>query len=839
MNSAIYFLETLYREDAPGYLAMWTSRDRRTRWIPARDLAGAAEAAVKLGEKTDTYFGIGLHPGPLGENRRGEAAGVIAVPGLWADIDVKGEAHKGANLPPDGKAAMKIIQSIPLEPTAIVHSGHGLQVWWLFKELWIFDGDEERRRARDLSRRFQATLKAKAKEHGWSVDGTHDLARVLRLPGTYNHKLPRRVEVKVLRTNEDSRYSPEDFEPYLIDMGPGEERPKVNFKANGHDPEGARAVVELIRDRLSGRILRAMEQGPEAYEPRPGGDGSTSGADASVCSALIGAGLTDSQIRQIYRAFPIGTRGKYAERGDEYLARTIGEMRAWLEAHGEGAQTEWEDPVPLPEGLPPVAAFDAEMLPAPLRAWVMDVAERMQIPPDFSAAGAVVVAGSLIGRKVGIYPKCHDDWLVVPNLWGAAVGRPAMLKSPALAEITKPLERLVTEARGAHEEAVAAHTQSVAIAQALQKAAKNDLEKAAKTGDHKKMEEIARRLGENETPEEPKQRRYKTQDPTTEKLCELLIDNPQGLLVYRDELSGWLRSLDKQGRESDRSLYLESWNGTGSYEVDRIGRGSLYIPALCVSILGGIQPGPLSSYVWNATDGGEGNDGLLQRFQLLVWPDPPTTYRNVDRYPNTQDKNRAYEVFKALGALTPEQAGATARDEGEIPALRFTPEAQREFDAWRVKLEKRLRSGELSAPLEAHLAKYRSLLPSLALIFHLVEVVDGQESGAVDLEAFLRAEAWCEYLESHAHRLYSCTEDPAIEGARRLLEKIRAGEVKDGSTVRGVYRGRHWSGLTTPEEAEGAANVLESYGWLRVETLKTGGRPTRRLRLHPDLKGRA
>jgi putative DNA primase/helicase len=94
------------------------------------------------------------------------------------------------------------------------------------------------------------------------------------------------------------------------------------------------------------------------------------------------------------------------------------------------ADDEWEDPAPLPEGLPPVVSLDPTMIPEPLRGWIVDVSARMQIPPGFAAVGAVVVAGSLIGRKIGIYPKRRDDWLVVPNLWGAVVGRPSLLKTP-------------------------------------------------------------------------------------------------------------------------------------------------------------------------------------------------------------------------------------------------------------------------------------------------------------------------------------------------------------------------------------------------------------------------
>jgi hypothetical protein len=507
----------------------------------------------------------------------------------------------------------------------------------------------------------------------------------------------------------------------------------------------------------------------------------------------------------------------------------------------------WEEPVALPEGLPPVMNFDLQMLPSPLRGWITDVAERMQIPPDFCAAGAVVVAGSLIGRKFGIIgrkfgisPKRHDDWIVVPNLWGAAVGRPAMLKSPALAEIMKPLDRLVAEAREEYEREYAAYEREASMHRAEAKAREKDLEaarEAVKSGDRSKLEKAADRQRDAGGPEEPEPRRYKTEDPTVEKLCDLLISNPQGILVHRDELSGWLRSLDKQGRESDRSLYLEAWNGTGSYEVDRIGRGSLYVPALCVSILGGIQPGPLSSYVWEATQGAEGNDGLLQRFQLLVWPDSPKTWRNVDRYPDSVQKNRAFEVIVKLDALTAEGFGAVAEDEDAIPTIRFTWEAQAEFDAFREGLEHKLRSGELSGALEAHLAKYRSLFPALALLFAAMDYVDGQSSqGTVSQECALRAWAWCEYLESHARRLYSSAEDPAMEGARALLQKIEAGDVADGASGREVYR-RQWSRLTTPEEFTAAASVPEAYGWIRLETVKTGGRSTTKLHLHPGLRG--
>ena len=457
------------------------------------------------------------------------------------------------------------------------------------------------------------------------------------------------------------RYNPDDLEPYLLDIA-GREEHEVSSERNGHVAEDAAVLLKLLKGRLSSRILSAIERGPEVFEPAEGKDGSSSGADAAVCTALIGEGLTDKQIRDIYIAYPIGTRGKYAGRGDDYLTGTLKNAREWVNKNGKSKTTNddaWEEPVSLPEGLPPVARLVPSMVPKPLRGWLVDVSERMQIPLDFVAAAAIVVAGFLIGRKLGIYPKRYDDWLVVPNLWGALVGRPSLMKSPALAEVMKPLLRLVAEAYQDFEKATLSYEIDVMIAEAAKDALKAKLKNAAKeaasSGNRSKLEEIARDYRDAEVPEKPILKRYKTEDATVEKISEILLENPMGILNHRDELSGWLYNLEKQGREGDRAFYLESWNGTGSFDVDRIGRGSLHIPALCLSILGGIQPGPLSTYVYQATRGEKGDDGLLQRFQLLVWPDPPTTWRNVDRRPDTEARDKAYKVFKQLDALDPQE----------------------------------------------------------------------------------------------------------------------------------------------------------------------------------------
>src|SRR6266536_2641551 len=110
----------------------------------------------------------------------------------------------------------------------------------------------------------------------------------------------------------------------------------------------------------------------------------------------------------------------------------------------------WPPLQPIPSGLPSVPAFVGRMLPSALAPWVQDIAERAQCPPDFVAVGTVVAAAAVIGRQVAIRPKRADDWTVIPNLWGLAVGRPGVMKSAALAEALKPLEPLIIDARIAY-----------------------------------------------------------------------------------------------------------------------------------------------------------------------------------------------------------------------------------------------------------------------------------------------------------------------------------------------------------------------------------------------------
>ncbi|WP_051236920.1 YfjI family protein [Ottowia thiooxydans] len=493
-------------------------------------------------------------------------------------------------------------------------------------------------------------------------------------------------------------------------------------------------------------------------------------------------------------------------------------------------ESTWPIPREIKNDLPPAPVFEAElMLPPVLASFVLDEADRMPCAPDYIAAALIVSLGSVIGALCAIKPKRRDDWIVTPNLFGGIVGDPSSKKSPALSTVTRYLDRLeAKEAESLAKDQKIFQAEAAAF-EAQQAVVKASMKKAAiSNGDGRKMASALADMQALIAPEEPRVRRFKSNDSTVEKLGDLLSTNPQGLLVLRDELVGLLSSWEKDGREGDRSFYLEGWNGTGSFNIDRITRGSLHIPNLCLSVFGGIQPELLERYL-SAMASSLDNDGRIQRFQVLVYPEP-VAWHWRDRKPAEGAREAVRDLFERLAHLDPVKSGAIPADDFvKLPHFHFDDAAQSVFVEWCLTLNTKLIPDESSLMLRQHYGKYEKLFCALALILHLV---DGHW-GPVGADSALRAAVWCEYLAGHARRVYGLVEAAKVGTACTVGRKIAEGKLEDGFTVRDVVR-KQWTGLTTTLQAEGALASLEEHGWIvGVPTEPASGRPTTRFHINP------
>ena len=141
--------------------------------------------------------------------------------------------------------------------------------------------------------------------------------------------------------------------------------------------------------------------------------------------------------------------------------------------------------------------------------------------------------------------------------------------------------------------------------------------------------------------------------------------------------------------------------------------------------------------------------------------------------------------------------------------------------------------------MRAHLAKYRKLMPVLAMLFALA---DGAQEVCTLHHARIAA-AWCEYLETHARRVYAAQASPERAAAHVLGRKLAAGELgRPGSSIfklREVYR-KGWSGLGAKEYVLPALRCLEELGWVRKVPKPEGkqGRSSEEYTISPRLEAR-
>lgn len=225
-----------------GYcLCVWTLPDKVARWLPANDPEAIASLVLELSNRQPSavhavYIGMGFVPNAVaeqkareeqqdGKKRRAEARDIAGIPGLWADIDIAGHGHAKDGLPPDRETALAIVDSLGIEPTEIIDTGNGIQVWWAFAEPVIFDDDAERADIAELAKAWNMTIKVRAGQWAAGVDSVFDLSRLMRAVGSVNTKGPDGKHggpvdghrpVTIIR-DTGFTWNPEDFRDFLAD----------------------------------------------------------------------------------------------------------------------------------------------------------------------------------------------------------------------------------------------------------------------------------------------------------------------------------------------------------------------------------------------------------------------------------------------------------------------------------------------------------------------------------------------------------------------------------------------------------------------------------------------
>jgi hypothetical protein len=797
----------------------------------------AATASAWIADQNRQGFNLYYQPNPHKKilQRKARKDDIAAVAYFFADLDPPKDAT------PDELAAWRtdVLQKLsgPLPgglplPTWIIDSGRGFWLLWQLREPLPLDGDGP------------LTAEAEARGIGieqalveWGADACHNIDRIARLPCTVNHKTGRTGYV--VAHHPEALYSLEDF-PKADVASRAVEPPAAVPLPNGPIPE---CQAELPADLQV--LIRAGV--PDTAD--------RSAVFHSVVGQLRDRGWSVQQIVELLGEHPGGIAAKYRKRIVREVRRSFGKTDNSGAGHDErgsesfefepvadtasaqsqngstadggspppghpspNSRQQWPDPKPITARLPPVAPFAREMLPPELADYVADIADRQQAPPDFPAVTSICGCGAMLGNRVRIWPKQKDDWEVVANPWGALIGRPSSMKSPAMRAALMPLYATQQQMRELWQAGLTAKIVDDALSTLSLKDKKKEAGKLLRGN----QPEEARRLLEDLANNRQKTPcpRLIVNDATVPKLGELLNENPRGLLQVRDELYGFLSRMEEEQFQHERPFYLECYNGYGPYAFDRIERGTVHIECCTLGLIGGIQPTRIASLVRSAVDGSN-NDGLVQRLQLAVWPDDPGQWKWVDRAPDERARHTYEETFQRLHEVGQEHL-----------SLRFGKAAQEVFREWDENLNAKARSDTLSSVVESHILKLPKTIASLALIFQMIEDSSANSVGEM---ATLRAVRWSDYLLGHANRLYAAADVMAENGAKLIIE--RRAQLPSRFTVRDVQR-KGWAGLAGHDLVEAAIEALIATHHCRATRVLTGvrgGRPTEEFHWNPKL----
>jgi hypothetical protein len=461
-----------------------------------------------------------------------------------------------------------------------------------------------------------------------------------------------------------------------------------------------------------------------------------------------------------------------------------------VEAHFRAIREQFHggSPATAPDEVPTVIhpprhqvpPFPVDVFPERVAHFVRRVATAMGCPVDFPGVGALVVSSAAIGAARCLRVK--DGWDEKPGLYAVIVSPPGTAKTPALKKVMKPV---YDEQDRLYQEYLAARAGFKEDTAEYRAALKNHEDDAPLP----------------EPPAEPAPLRHLyANDTTVEALASNLHDNPKGLLVFRDELRAWVRSLDMyRSKGTDRQFFLSAWSGE-SVKVDRKGHKGppLIISHPFLSILGGIQPDLLSEL---EAEGGQ-EDGFIHRILFSYPPETGITGWIKDGV-TEQDEESWKLVVSRLHNLQPLKLDGSS--EQPRPLL-FSAEGLAAFAAWYDRVGEQVREEHFPREMVGPCSKLRSYCARFALVIHLLRVAcdeagTTQDEGRVDEMDVARAIMLFDYFLAHyrqvACRLQETSEDRQVEALRNWMERKQL----TSCSAREVHRA-NVAGIKTTSEAE-------------------------------------
>ena len=507
----------------------------------------------------------------------------------------------------------------------------------------------------------------------------------------------------------------------------------------------------------------------------------------------------------------------------------------------------WESGFFPPKPLGDVQAYDEHMMPCEdAQKFVSQGALQLGCPPDYIAVSVLMVIGAVAGRRMVVRAGKYSDRTTYMNNFGLIIGPPTAVKSPAMEYSMRPLRRISAALIEKHDSVLANFASQMSVWEVQEKIATKEIATALNANDLLKATNIRITL-DQQKPKIPHETILEVNALTMQRLTQAASTNPKGFLLWRDELSGFFIELENDMNGGMREILLTAYDGNSPHRYETKGAGR-EISYPLISIFGSAQFAKISKHILASKNGTERDDGFIQRFSLMIYPDPISNTAHVDV--STPPGNDVWleHLLERIVNLPDVVDPQTGFPKPLLPSIvmPFEEKAYLYYQNNIQKLREETWAKDYPPYLQNHFKKYEKTVIGLAGILSLIEKPTAYEVSEKGIRLAFR---WIRYLKTHALRIFNATADKALEAFSLLTffgkNPDHLGWTKDGFTAQALMKKDFFKPMLTVFQSlislEKALAILVEWDWIREIVSKTtmqksgGIRVNHKFFLHPTI----
>ena len=386
----------------------------------------------------------------------------------------------------------------------------------------------------------------------------------------------------------------------------------------------------------------------------------------------------------------------------------------YSQGYGSRKMPKIKTPDPIPKEKIERIGFPIEIFPNEIQQYIIQSAETLGLSIDYMGCSFLWVVSLIIGNTIRIEVK--PGWQEICTLWIAIVGKPGIGKTPSVNQMIFPLREANVREQKEYQKQYAKWREYESL--------------------DKKEKEYSEKI------DKPVSRQFLVNDITLEALVDLHEQNPNAIGVFKDELAGWFKDMNKYRQGSDLEFWLSSWSGT-SISLNRKTSKSAFVDKPFIPVLGGIQPGVFEEF----TTGNNKDNGFVDRI-LISYPD-----LNVNHYNNNHISDDIIEWYRAfidnLRNLF-QNKFVKFNDKGEIDNMvaKFNNSASQEWMRIHDKITDIQNSDEENEYMKSMLPKQKSYIPRFAMILQVIwsSMDENYDMLLINKSSVLKAEILSEYF---------------------------------------------------------------------------------------------